>query len=58
MQSGVGGMDKRRHQRTVGLWVGRLWNDYIKWGNAGIFVNEYVSVILRNFLVILRVIET
>ena len=51
-------MDKRRHQRAVGLWVGRLWNDYGKWENLGIFVNEYVSVILRDFLVILRVIET
>jgi hypothetical protein len=37
----VGGISKRRHHRNKGLWVGRLWNDYGKWGNVGIFVNEY-----------------
>jgi hypothetical protein len=51
-------MDKRRHQRDKDLKVGMLWNDYGKWGNGGIFLNEYVSVILRDFLVTSRVIET
>jgi hypothetical protein len=37
----VGGMYKRQYYREKGFWVGTLWNDYGKWENMGIFVNEY-----------------
>ena len=33
-------MEERRHHRNKAFWVVRLWNNYGKWENVGIFANE------------------